>query len=295
MQVDDEVNDIDNDVIENDDVDNEHEPNPDENDSESEEVEKDEESEESGEEEESSPDEGESGSDDKSQKKELSNKKFKRKIYHASQEIKRLNAELEAIKAAKQKPEEPELAEPNREDFETFNDYLQANREFVAEKTRREVRAEVEKERAQKQQEAEQRRLLSNWETQKEAAQDKYDDFDDTLETSDLIITRKMSEIIFESPVAGELAYYLAKNPEEAEGFDKMSEVQLTRAMLKIESKLEAEVKERPKGTKKPVSKAPQPTSKVKASKTSDTSKASPKDKDEDYIRKRREERRKRR
>lgn len=84
----------------------------------------------------------------------------------------------------------------------------------------------------------------------------KYADFDAVVYDDDLSITPTMAEVIAESEVGMELAYWLGKNPEEAAKIARMRPAQAARAMALQEAKLATPAPA-------PTSKAPTPITPV--------------------------------
>jgi len=110
--------------------------------------------------------------------------------------------------------------EPKREQFESYEDYVEARAAYKAEKRALEaVDKRLQAEAQRRQNESAQqtaREQQAQWNKSLEAARKKYDDFDDVTDNEDIIVTPKMGEAIKDSPIGPDLVYHLGKNPDEA-------------------------------------------------------------------------------
>lgn len=233
------------------------------------------EEEESGETEDSSePEGGESGKEDES------NKQLKRRLFHASERIRKAEERL-ARYEAQQRENRPELpAAPKRDDFEDEEKYLEArdnhNRKvWEREREEQEQRTAAERTRAEKDQ-----AITSNWESQKNAARQKYDDFDAALTTMEVPINGHIAEHVMSSDIGGEMAYHIANHPEALGDISTLSFAQLNAKLVALENTVRESL------NKKPVSKAPAPTDTVKGT-TIHADEPSDKDDDATWIQKR--------
>lgn len=84
-------------------------------------------------------------------------------------------------------------------------------------------------------------------------------DFADVLASSDLQISKPVTELIFESEVGPAIAYYLAENEEETERINRLSPARQLAEIGKIEAKLSTPVVKE----KKKISQAPAPVKPV--------------------------------
>lgn len=145
-----------------------------------------------------------------------------------------------------QAPEGP----PRREDFQDYEGYLEAKADWqVAEKLKV---LETKAETYRQQQAVVQRE--ATWEQRQQAASKKYEDFAEVALADDLTITPIMAEAMKDSDMGPDVAYYLGKNPDQAERIAKLNPAAQVREIGKIEARLE--VKAEP--VKRP-SKAPPP------------------------------------
>lgn len=166
--------------------------------------------------------------------------------------------------------------EPKEEDFDNYNDYLEAKvdwkiekRDFEKEQAAKQAAdAKQQEEAAAAEAETHQETLRQRWEKAKE----KYHDFDEVIEAAkELPISIVVRDHLRFSEKGAELAYYLSTNPEEAERISNLNPglalVELGRLEAKLDAGVigaasdvppettEAPVEERPKQV--PVSKAP--------------------------------------
>lgn len=182
----------------------------------------------------------------------------------------------ERLKASSQ----PSDAAPKRDDYDSYEEFVKAEARHVAkEEARSALRAEREEAERTKQQAAD-RELWSTWESRKEAARDKYEDYDEVT-NQDIPLTLAMSHALMESDRGPDVAYYLGNHPEEA---DRISKLSPARQIAEI-GKLELKVNQ----PKKP-SAAPEPITPVKPGGGLDNPNPNEKDSDEAWLAKRRKQ-----
>lgn len=206
--------------------------------------------------------------------------------------IDKLNAELAAEKAknAGTKPVEPaaksEAAtdkEPSPEDFPTWGEYTKALVKHEAKAAKEESAKEQAKAEAQKASMTK----VEKYKSQVTEAREVYKDFDKAIDEYDGPSSPELHSAILDSDQGAEVAYYLAKNPDEAEKMRGMNVGDLYRFIGKIEARLEGKSKEAPAVK---TSKAPAPVTPVgkgKADVEPDWDNMDP----DEYIRRRRERR----
>lgn len=129
-----------------------------------------------------------------------------------------------------------EAPDPNK--FESYTDYLRELTRYEADQAvkRTGMASKEAQQRMTAQQQAEQ--IQQNLQSRLSSAAEKYDDFEDVVMSSDLPITQYMAEVIAESDIGGEVAYYLGKNRAEAARIAAMSPLAAARALGLIEAKL---------------------------------------------------------
>ena len=149
-----------------------------------------------------------------------------------------LEARLEERETRQQAPQ-PEDGAPQRDQFDSYEDYLRADARFVArEETRKERQAIAQ---AQQQRAAQQQHevVAEKWEEAKDTGREKYPDFDEVTQ-ADIPITRAMATAIMESPMGHDVSYFLGKNPKEADRIGKLSFTRQVAEIAKIEVQLSA-------------------------------------------------------
>lgn len=120
---------------------------------------------------------------------------------------------------------------PNRDNFTTYEDWVEAVSLYSAKKALREDRDES----VRQQQTVQQTTIVENWNKSLETARTKYEDFD-TVVGSDLKIPQVAFNAIVDSPVGTEVAYFLGQHPDIATGLAKLSPVACVRAIGRIEA-----------------------------------------------------------
>lgn len=145
--------------------------------------------------------------------------------------------------------------EPKREQFGSYEEFIEARAAWRAEKAAdekvRKLLDERSKNDEQQRSKGEQEKLTRQWNAQVEKARDELEDFDEVCAESEAVVTPKMSEAILESDKGALIAYYLAKNPGEAERISKLAPSKQVAAIVGLEDKVA-------KPAKQP-SKAPEP------------------------------------
>lgn len=173
--------------------------------------------------------------------------------------------------AERQQAQQEGSDEPKREQFGSYEEFIEAKAEWKAERkaaeAARKVLEESQKRAESERTKGEQQRIERDWSAKLEKARDAIEDFDEVCAESEAIVTPPMADAIRESDQAGFLAYYLAKNPDEAERISKLSPSRQVAAIVALEEKVS-------KPAKKP-SNAPAPITPVgqKAEVTKDPAK----------------------
>jgi hypothetical protein len=149
---------------------------------------------------------------------------------------------------------------PQRENFESYEAYLEAKADFQVAQKLKEVETRAERAR----QEAAIKEREADWQQRQKAAAKKYEDFAEVTMADDLAITPIMAEAIKDSDMGPDVAYYLGKNPDLAEKIARLNPAAQVREIGKIEARLE--INKEP--VKRP-SKAPAPIEPVSGGKAS--------------------------
>lgn len=176
-----------------------------------------------------------------------------RQRYQLEAENRRLQEQLQGVK-----PEETKA--PSRDDFDNYEDYLDARADYLAEQKVKSYQENQKKEEAARKRQEQQDKLLSNWEASKDKAREKYTDFDDVLSNDDAPLTETMAYALMESEYGADIGYHLGKNPEEAQRIASLSPARQAAEL----GKLELQISTKPNKPKS--SKAPEPIETVSGS-----------------------------
>lgn len=161
------------------------------------------------------------------------------------------------------------------QDFETYQAALSAHymmRGFDSrEAARLQAEAKAQFDRVEAAKQAQAQEAAQNWAAQTAEARQKYPDFDAVTGRPDLPFIPALAAQIKESDVAGEVAYFLGRNPEMLAQIASKSPVEMARAIGRIEQQVSAP-------QPKTVSTAPAPINPVrpKASASKDPGDMSP-------------------
>jgi hypothetical protein len=125
---------------------------------------------------------------------------------------------------------------PKREQFETYEAYLEARADFrIAEEVKKlEVKAADARER-----EAAATRA-NDWQSKMEKAAEKFEDFADVVFADNLPVTQAMLVAMQGTEIGPEIAYHLGKNPQDAKRISQLPVAAQVREIGKIEARLEA-------------------------------------------------------
>lgn len=177
------------------------------------------------------------------------------------QRISQLTAQLREAKAelerAKVNSSQPDDKPPKREDFEDYEEYVEARAEYRAVKAAEKRLQEAEAKRAEaderNQAERQQQAFVEARETTFDRGAELYDDFEEVAGNEDLTISETMAAAILSSKKGAELWYHLGKNPELAEDIAQMNDMQQIYELGRLEASLSS----------KKASAAPKPTKTV--------------------------------
>lgn len=231
-----------------------------------------EEKEEETEEQESESEESGEESTDESKKKRNSAQKRINELTRARREAER-EAQFWKDKALatskeelpKEEVKEDELKKPVVDDFDTYDEYYEALADYKAElKVRKALEAREAREK-QSREADKQVEVLSTFKERAKAASEKYEDFDDVITDPETPYNDVMRQVVFESEVGPDIAYYLGTHKDVAEKVAKMPPLKAAVEMGKIE-KIVSDKLNPPK--QKKVSQSPPPITPVKGSKS---------------------------
>jgi len=185
---------------------------------------------------------------------------FQRRIDQLVKENAELKGRLAGDPAAKPQdkpadtPTKPAAeGKPQAKDFDSYEDYVEKLADWKLDQ-REQAKAEAA---AKAKAETEANAISESWDAKKEAARERYEDFDEVIMT-DAKITPPIEHAILASENGADLAYYLGKNPAERERINGLNPVAATLALGKILAKLEG-AEATPEDKKPKVSAAPAP------------------------------------
>ena len=125
--------------------------------------------------------------------------------------------------------------EPERQRFDSNDEYIQAQIDHLAEKKAEEKLTQRETFKRQEQ-------AHEAFQEKAEKATEKYADFNQVISNPDLRINEGMAEFIQDSVLGTEVAYHLAKNPDVAARIAQMSPMKAAGELFRIENELKAPV-----------------------------------------------------
>ena len=191
------------------------------------------------------------------------NRKIQKRLERAQRSFERkMNEALEAERqryAQQQVPRETSQQSPKIDQFDNFDDYVAAKAEWVANQALEKRLAEQRQADELRRQQERNVHVEQGWTNRVNQIRGQFDDFDDVIESSGVEVSQAMSAAIMESDLGPQVAYYLAKHPDEAEKIASMGPSAAFRAIGRIESKIEGE------NLAKKQSSAPKPVSPVGA------------------------------
>lgn len=160
---------------------------------------------------------------------------------------------MELIERSKTDPQDEQ---PQRDKFEDYESYLEARARWAARQEARTVEKRLAEDFDKRTARQAQAQVESEWQSRQEEARRRYEDFDEVAFANDLPITDGMAEAIKLAENGPEIAYYLGKNPGEAERISELTGAKAIIEIGRIEERLLARAKR---------SGAPPPVSPVKS------------------------------
>ena len=125
---------------------------------------------------------------------------------------------------------------PKSEDFEDYNDYVEALTDWKTEDKFRKLSETREQESKQL---SERQAIQEQFNSSVETSKGKHPDFEDVISSAQGVpCSQDMLGAIMDSPEGAEVMYFLAKNPAEATRISKLSPMGQIREIGKIESRL---------------------------------------------------------
>lgn len=170
-----------------------------------------------------------------------------------------LRAKLEALQV---KAEPIEASDrPDRAKFSSQEDYEDALTDWKADQRI----AKREREQAEAQAKAEFAEVTKQWTDRCEEAKKEIEDFATVMDAADIQISDVVHQALLRSKNGPQLAYFLAKHPDEAKKVNRMHPIDAIRHLDTLERELMEDAEpEKPKSVQR--SKAPEPITPVKSS-----------------------------
>ena len=187
----------------------------------------------------------ETATSDEQQNEEPEKPRRKRGAERRIAQLTRRTHELEAQLQALQQPQEPQEAakEPRREDFDSYEDYLEARTEYRVESRF----AEEAETRQQREHETNQQRQAQEFAERRDSlvddGVDAYPDFEDVALDETLPITQTMADALIHSESGHDLWYHLGQNPQKAERIANLNPVQQVYELGRLEASLKVSQK----------------------------------------------------
>lgn len=175
-----------------------------------------------------------------------------------------LEARLQALEQSAQPRASAIDEEPQPHQFSDAFEYAKALAEYSAEKAVK----ERDRQEAEKQLAVERQKVVEAWAKKVEAAKAEMPDFEEMIESSDVVVSDPIRDAIVESDVGPQILYYLAENPEVADKLAAKSVTAAMRELGKLEARFEKEAEtssEKPSKTVVKKSNAPAPIKPLKA------------------------------
>ena len=170
---------------------------------------------------------------------------FQRRIDRLTRDKAELQARLERLEQmAGGKPAAPAHAEPAPaakpalENFDTYEEYTEALVEWKANERLAAHVAEQRKAAQEREQAEREKTRATTFQERAKAAAAKYADFEKVAFSDDVPASETMRDIILDSENGPEIAYFLGKNPAEAERIAQLSPLAAARELGRIEAKL---------------------------------------------------------
>jgi hypothetical protein len=183
-----------------------------------------------------------------------------RQRYQADRDAERARQEAEYWRrqAESKQPPPQETAKgdaaPRFEDFDSYDDYTKALARFAAQQEFSELKAKEEGQRNQERQ----AKVREAFDKKAEEARRKYDDYDVVAMGNHVAYSPATLQLVVESEVGAELAYYLGKNPDVAKELAHLSPILAAKEIGRLEERFK-----QPKSQPKKITNAPPPISPV--------------------------------
>ena len=182
---------------------------------------------------------------------------FQKKLAQKDAQIAQLEAALATMSAGKAAPAPETVSRPSQkprpEDFQTYDEYVEALTDY---KTEQAIAKVEDKKRSETVQQAHNRRL--------QEAEQRYDDFHEVLGDYNFSVLPGLAQqAVLHSEKGADVAYYIASNPEVGDRLARLSDIQAALEIGKIEAHLEAKSNQKTVKSAVKVTKAPPPITPV--------------------------------
>ncbi|MGI9297834.1 MAG: hypothetical protein ACR2QC_08040 [Gammaproteobacteria bacterium] len=127
---------------------------------------------------------------------------------------------------------------PSRGNFDDDDDYFEALADWKASERVAAALSRRDQEERERQEAEKASGVSETYAGRLQEARTRYDDYDEVVESSDLIISDDVTGAILESEQGPDIVYYLAQNPEEGKRLNGLSAVKLGKELGKIEAKV---------------------------------------------------------
>jgi hypothetical protein len=193
---------------------------------------------------------------EKPDQKEL-DKRAERKAYNQQKAWERLIEEKATLKAKVELYEQQQAQKqaagddvPKRDAYDSDESYVQALTDYKVDKRMATVKEELARSQSTS-------KVQESWASKVSKASQEYPDYQEALaDAGDVPINPEVAEELMSSDLGGDIAYYLAKHPEEVGQLNRMETRSIARYVGRLEEKIE---REKASASKVKLSKAPAP------------------------------------
>lgn len=155
--------------------------------------------------------------------------------------VEKENRELrEQIAQREAERQSPALKEPDRDEYNDYEQYLEARAEWKAETIVTTKQQEIEAKVAERERVMALSQTQAQWEDSQDDSRELHEDFDDVVYGDDNIVTDEMAMSIKSLKNGGEVAYALAKDTKEAARIAALPPLRQIMAIGAIEERLKA-------------------------------------------------------
>lgn len=178
--------------------------------------------------------------------------------------------QLEQQKFQVQQPAQTQVhqGEPKLDDFQSYEDFIAAKAEYIADARVNNTLQEVQRRNAVEREQYSRQQAVEAFNTRVATATAELPDFDEVIADSNIPMPVHIEQAIYDSDVGPHLAYYLATHPDEAIAISKQHPISAVRSLGRIEEKIsngslkkaqksEAPAPISPAGTKTKITKNP--------------------------------------